>query len=128
MLQLFLHAAIGVVTYDAFIDVDHIVRRLRERSDRSLKATARVILDASHEARSAIVYAAIIMLLAVAPIYFMNGTSGSYFRPLAVSYGLAIISSNSAIGNVPGSASERSASRGVAPIAARSLRLTASAR
>ena len=86
-------AAIGVVIYDAIIDVENIVRRLRNRTDRSLKATARVVLDASHEARSAIVYAALIVLLAVAPIYFMGGTSGAFFKPLAVSYGLAIIAS-----------------------------------
>ena len=76
-------AAIGVVVYDAIIDAENIVRRLRNRTDRSLKATARVILDASHEARSAIVYAALIVLLAVSPIFFMGGTSGAFFRPLA---------------------------------------------
>jgi CzcA family heavy metal efflux pump len=86
-------AAIGVVVYDSIIDAEYIVRRLRNRTDRSLKATARVILDASHEARSAIIYAALIVLLAVAPIFFMNGTSGSFFRPLAISYGLAIVAS-----------------------------------
>src|SRR4029079_16466637 len=86
-------AAIGVVVYDAIIDVENIVRRLRNRTDRSIKATARMIVDASHEARSAIVYAALIMLLVVAPIYFIGGTFGSYFRPLAISYSLAIIAS-----------------------------------
>jgi CzcA family heavy metal efflux pump len=86
-------AAIGVVVYDSIIDAEHIVRRLRNRTDRSLKATARVILDASHEARSAIVYAALIVLLTVAPIFFMSGTSGAFFRPLAISYGLAVIAS-----------------------------------
>src|SRR3954451_23834732 len=84
-------AAIGVVVYDAIIDAENIVRRLRSRTDRSLKGTARVILDASQEARSAIVYAALITLLAVAPIFFMGGTTGAFFKPLAVSYGLAII-------------------------------------
>src|SRR4051812_4092105 len=86
-------AAIGVVVYDAIIDAENIVRRLRNRTDRSLKATARVVLDASHEARSAIVYAALITLLAVSPIFFMGGTTGAFFKPLAVSYGLAIIAS-----------------------------------
>jgi CzcA family heavy metal efflux pump len=86
-------AAIGVVVYDSIIDAEHIVRRLRSRTDRGFKATARTILDASHEARSAIVYAAIIVLLAVAPIFFMGGTSGAFFRPLAIAYGLAIVAS-----------------------------------
>src|SRR4051794_2581695 len=86
-------AAIGVVVYDSIIDAEYIVRRLRNRTDRSLKGTAKVVLDASHEARSAIVYASLIVLLAVAPIYFMGGTSGAFFKPLAISYGLAIIAS-----------------------------------
>src|SRR3954470_7152931 len=86
-------AAIGVVVYDSIIDAEFIVRRLRDRTDRSIKGTARVILDASQEERSAIVYAALITLLAVAPIFFMGGTTGAFFKPLAVSYGLAIITS-----------------------------------
>jgi Cu/Ag efflux pump CusA len=86
-------AALSVVIYDAIIDVENIMRRLKSRTDRGIKATARLIVDASHEARSAIVYAALIVLLAVAPIYFMGGTSGDYFRPLAVSYAMAIIAS-----------------------------------
>src|SRR4051812_13198604 len=85
--------AIGVVVYDAIIDAETIVRRLRNRTDRSLKGTARVILEASHEARSAIIYAALIVLLAVAPIFFIGGSTGAFFRPLAVAYGLAIIAS-----------------------------------
>ena len=71
-------AAIGVVVYDAIIEAEHIVRRLRNRTDRSFKASRDVILDASHEGRSAIVYAALIVLLAVAPIFFMGGTSARF--------------------------------------------------
>jgi CzcA family heavy metal efflux pump len=86
-------AAIGVIVYDAIIDVENITRRLRNRPDRGIKATARIIIDASHEARSAIVYAALIMILAVSPVFLMNGSAGDYFRPLAISYALAIITS-----------------------------------
>ena len=46
-------AAISVVVYDAIIDVENIMRRIQNRTDRSIKATARLIVDASHEARSA---------------------------------------------------------------------------
>jgi CzcA family heavy metal efflux pump len=87
-------AAIAVVVYDAVIDVENIVRRLREhRTERSVRATARIILEASHEARSAIIYAALIVLLAVTPILLMSGTSGAFFKPLAISYALAIVAS-----------------------------------
>jgi CzcA family heavy metal efflux pump len=87
-------AAIAVVVYDAVIDVENIVRRLRQRrTDLSVKSAARIILEASHEARSAIIYAALIVLLAVTPILLMNGSSGAFFKPLAISYSLAIIAS-----------------------------------
>ncbi len=87
-------AAIAVVVYDAVIDVEHIVQRLRQhRTDRSIKSTARIILEASHEARSAIIYAALIVLLAVVPILLMSGSSGAFFKPLAISYALAIVAS-----------------------------------
>lgn len=87
-------AAIGVVVYDAVIDVEIIVRRLRQhRTDSSIKATARIVLEASHEARSAIIYASLIVLLAVTPILLMSGSSGAFFKPLAISYALAIVAS-----------------------------------
>jgi CzcA family heavy metal efflux pump len=86
--------AIGVVVYDAITDVENIVRRLRQcRKDQNTKSTARIILEASHEARSAIIYAALIVLLTVSPVFFIGGLSGAFFRPLAVSYGLAVIAS-----------------------------------
>ena len=52
-----------------------------------------IMLEAVLEARSPIVYATVILLLAVAPIYWMGGVSGPFFRPLAVSYGLAVLAS-----------------------------------
>ncbi len=84
-------SAIAVAAYVAIIDVDNVVRSLRNRTDRSLEATAPVVLGASQHLRRAIAYAAPIMLLAIAPILFMGGTPEAYFRPFAISYGLAIV-------------------------------------
>jgi Cu/Ag efflux pump CusA len=85
--------AIGAVVYDAVLDVENIARRVRQpRTDRT-KSTARVILDASLETRSAIIYATVILLLAVSPIYFIEGSSGAFFHPLVISYGLAVLAS-----------------------------------
>ena len=87
-------AAIAVVVYDAVIDVENIMRRLREnRTERGVRTTARIVLEASHEARSAIIFAALIVILSVTPILLMSGSSGSFFKPLAISYALAIIAS-----------------------------------
>lgn len=45
------------------------------------------------EVRGAIVYATMIEVVAVTPIILLPGLSGSFFRPLAVSYSLAILAS-----------------------------------
>ena len=84
--------AIGVVVDDAIIDVENIVRRLRQtRADGSGKSTFRVVLDASVEVRSAITYATVINVVAIVPVLFLEGLSGSFFRPLVLSYGLAVL-------------------------------------
>jgi CzcA family heavy metal efflux pump len=86
--------AVGVVVDDAIIDIENIVRRLRQyRREGSDKSTARIILEGSLEVRSAIIYATLIDVVALLPVFFMEGLSGSFFRPLAISYGLAVLAS-----------------------------------
>ncbi len=86
--------ALGAVVDDAIIDAENIVRRLRQNRREGLgKSTARVILEASLEVRSAIVYATLILLVAVLPIFFLEGLSGAFFQPLVLSYGLALLAS-----------------------------------
>ena len=86
--------AIGVVVDDAIIDVENIVRRLRQaRSDGTNVSTFRVVLDASVEVRSAITYATVINVVAVVPVFFLQGLSGAFFQPLVLSYGLAVLAS-----------------------------------
>jgi CzcA family heavy metal efflux pump len=86
--------ALGDIVDDAIIDVENIVRRLREhRLAGSTKSTARIILDASLEVRTAIVHATLIVVLAVTPVFFMGGLSGSFFEPLALAYLTAMLAS-----------------------------------
>jgi len=86
--------ALGDIVDDAIIDIENVVRRLRQhRREGSGVSTARVILEASLEVRSAIVYATLIEIVAVAPIFMLEGLSGSFFRPLATSYALALLAS-----------------------------------
>jgi CzcA family heavy metal efflux pump len=84
--------AVGVVVDDAIIDVENIVRRLRQtRAEGSDRSTFSVVLEASVEVRSAITYATVINVVAVVPVLFLEGLSGSFFRPLVLSYGLAVL-------------------------------------
>ncbi len=86
--------AMGEVVDDAIIDVENIVRRLRlNRLSPRPRSAFRVVLDASLEVRSAVVYASLIVILVFVPVFFLEGLSGSFFRPLALAYVLAILAS-----------------------------------
>ncbi|UCH24845.1 MAG: efflux RND transporter permease subunit [Trueperaceae bacterium] len=86
--------ALGAVVDDAIIDVENITRRLRQhRRAGSNVSTARIILESSLEVRHAIVFATLIEVIALAPVFFMEGLSGSFFKPLAFSYVLAVLAS-----------------------------------
>jgi CzcA family heavy metal efflux pump len=83
--------AIGVVVDDAIIDVENIVRRLRQhRREGTGKSTFAIVLEASVEVRTAITYATLINVVAVVPVFFLEGLSGAFFKPLVLSYGLAV--------------------------------------
>ncbi len=86
--------ALGAVVDDAIVDIENVVRRLRLHrklsDDRSIVTTAKVIFDASLEVRGAVVYASMIEGLALLPIFFLQGLTGSFFRPLAFAYALAV--------------------------------------
>jgi CzcA family heavy metal efflux pump len=86
--------AVGVVVDDAIIDVENILRRLRQyRREGTDKSTMRIVLEASLEVRSAILYATIITLVAIVPVFFIEGLSGAFFQPLIGAFALAVLAS-----------------------------------
>jgi Cu/Ag efflux pump CusA len=86
--------ALGEVVDDAIIDVENIVRRLRlNRASPNPEPVFQVVLNASVEVRSAVVYASVIVGLVFLPVFFLEGLAGSFFRPLAMSYVLAVLAS-----------------------------------
>ncbi|MFO0938472.1 MAG: efflux RND transporter permease subunit [Gemmataceae bacterium] len=86
--------ALGEVVDDAIIDVENIVRRLRlNRASDQPVSPFKVVVDASLEVRSAVVYATMIVIIVFLPIFFLDGIAGSFFRPLATAYILAILAS-----------------------------------
>ncbi len=85
-----LSIAIGAVVDDAIVDVENIVRRFRQlRKAGSTQSLPSIILDASLEVRGAIVYASLIEISALLPIFFLKGVSGTFFQPLASAYVVA---------------------------------------
>lgn len=86
--------AMGEVVDDAIIDVENIVRRLRQnRAEGGTRSAFDIVLSASLEVRSAVVYATLIVILVFIPVLFLEGLTGSFFRPLAMAYILAILAS-----------------------------------
>jgi CzcA family heavy metal efflux pump len=86
--------ALGEVVDDAIIDVENIVRRLRlNRQAAEPEPAFQVVYKASLEVRSAVLYASLIVVLVFLPVFFLEGLAGSFFRPLAISYVLAVLAS-----------------------------------
>ncbi len=83
--------ALGEVVDDAIIDVENILRRLRQNMTLAQPLSKfKVVLQASLEVRSAVVFASLIIVLVFLPVFFLPGLAGTFFRPLALSYILAI--------------------------------------
>jgi len=86
--------AIGEVVDDAVIDVENIFRRLREnRQVKNPRPAIQVVLDASIEVRSAVVYATFVVVLVFIPILTLSGVAGRLFAPLGFAYILAVLAS-----------------------------------
>src|SRR6185503_5904791 len=86
--------ASGEVVDDAIIDVENIFRRLRENQTLGQpRPVFQVVIEASLEVRSAVVYATFIVALVFLPVLTLTGLQGKFFAPLALSYILAILAS-----------------------------------
>ncbi len=91
-----LAVAIGSLVDDAVIDVENIVRRLRENArlpESERRPALKVVYDASVEIRSSIVFATFIIGLVFLPVYFLTGVEGRLLRPLSTAYLISLFAS-----------------------------------
>lgn len=84
--------AIGELVDDAVVDVENILRRLRDNAARVVpEPVIQVVAAASQEVRSGIVYATMIVVLVFVPLFALPGIEGRLFVPLGVAYVVAIL-------------------------------------
>lgn len=88
--------AIGGLVDDAVVDVENILRRLKE--DRVKHPQHRlhpleVVAKASMEVRSAILYATVIIVLVFIPLFALPGLEGKLFVPLGISFIVSTLAS-----------------------------------
>lgn len=86
--------AIGELVDDSVVDVENILRRLKQnaKSD-SPRTVFDVVWRASIEVRTGIVYATAIVVLVFVPLFALPGIEGRLFSPLGVAYIIAIVGS-----------------------------------
>jgi HME family heavy-metal exporter len=86
--------AIGELVDDAVVDVENILRRLKQRQTAvDAPSVLETIWHASVEVRSGIVYATIIVVLVFVPLFALPGIEGRLFAPLGIAYIVSILAS-----------------------------------
>ena len=88
--------AIGALVDDAIIDVENVVRRLRENAAKPVdqrQPAAAIVRDATLEIRTSIVFATVIIVLVFLPIFGLTGVEGRLLTPLAEAYIVALLAS-----------------------------------
>ena len=90
--------AIGGLVDDAVVGVENVLRRMKQDRLHAKEhhvhfRPAELIARATMEVRSAIVYATVIIVLVLVPLFFLPGMEGRLMLPLAIAYIVSLLAS-----------------------------------
>ena len=88
--------ATGVLVDDAVIDVENVLKRLKQnfrKPEGEREGTIRVIYSASVEIRSSVVQATLIIIVAFVPLFFLGGMEGKMLKPLGITFIVSLVAS-----------------------------------
>lgn len=88
--------AIGVLVDDAIIDVENVLKRLKQnfrKPEAEREPILKVIYKASVEIRSSIVQATLIIIVAFVPLFFLAGMEGRMLKPLGITFIVSLVAS-----------------------------------
>ncbi|MGH2630196.1 MAG: efflux RND transporter permease subunit, partial [Actinomycetota bacterium] len=86
--------ALVVLIDDAVIDVDNVAQRVRHQREQGDGTPAwQVVIEATLQMRSAILFATLIVAAVLLPAFFMEGEAGAFLPAIATAYLLAIVAS-----------------------------------
>lgn len=88
--------AIGALVDDAIIDVENVLKRLKENSLKPLteqKNKLEVVYHASIEIRPSVINATIIIIAAFIPLFFLSGMEGRLLAPLGIAFIVSLFAS-----------------------------------
>lgn len=91
-----LAVAVGDVVDNAIIFVEVAWRHLDKNAalpESERRGKFAVLMDAQKEVRGSIEFSSLIILLVFSPVLFLSGLEGQFFRPLGISYILAMVGS-----------------------------------
>ena len=84
--------AIGELVDDAVVGVENVLRRLKLDQGEAVRMNPiTLIAKATLEVRSAILYATMIVVLVLLPMFFLPGMEGRLMLPLAIGYIVALL-------------------------------------
>ncbi len=88
--------AIGVLVDDAIVDVENVLKRLKQNyalPPEERERTLIVIYQASVEIRASIIHATLIIIVAFIPLFFLSGMEGRLLRPLGITFIVSLFAS-----------------------------------